>query len=240
MNPAARCGEAARGLPGRKRHVLKIWATGVLPGLSFGAQCTGHTPAGLRWASGRATALVAGGVAGAYQHSVFALHARRDPATEMVLPCILRYVEEVWMATDPQLRHSKVLRPGLLLHGMAEALRRFEVQPRRLGPLSAALYSLRELAWRMESLTVLCGPAEERILLTELAPCGVQRHLREAVRQLHEREAVVRLLGKGLGSEAERVELEAKGADFDSLRRAVHRKAATHEERRCLTRVLAG
>jgi len=64
----------ARKVLGMRKHCLRIWTTGIAPGLHFGAACTGYQPSVLKWARGKASILIPGGGQGAHQSTVFVIH----------------------------------------------------------------------------------------------------------------------------------------------------------------------
>ena len=108
---------------GKKNRTIMIWTTGILPGLTFGAECTGYNPSTLKWMRGKASTLIPGGGKGAHQDTIFSIHPDRDPARANIPPCIVRYAKEVWLATDEALCGHKVIKCRQLLPGMTDVMR---------------------------------------------------------------------------------------------------------------------
>ena len=101
-----------RNILGKKGRCLRIWTTGIAPALFFGAECQGGNASTLKWSRGRVSAMTMGGGKGAHQATVFSLFPDRDPVRKQIIPCITRYAKEVWLASDAQLNHPKVIPAG--------------------------------------------------------------------------------------------------------------------------------
>lgn len=181
-----------------------------------------------------------GGGKGAHQATVFSLFPERDPVRKQIIPCIVRYAKEVWLASDTQLFHPKVIPCGQLYSGMLKVLNQQKKRPRRTGPLSNLLRCLAILEWDMKDPIRLIDHNGEELNLTIGSPELLKERLHEAATELHYHEVVKRIAKKNFGAKQVFDDFRVNGPDLDELRKIVNSPKYPYQTRRAIAQVAAG
>eukprot|EP00973_Karenia_brevis_P075384 10472412-Karenia_brevis.AAC.1 len=89
------------------------------------------------------------------------------------------------MATDAELCGPKVIRCGLLFRGVRQKLLQHRVKPRKTGPLSSMLTSLKYISWSMKDPTTLIDHRGNQVCLLQVSPARLKRLLYQAIADQH-------------------------------------------------------
>ncbi len=115
----------------------------------------------------------------------------------------MRYALEVWRATDKSQWVPRICTLGFMARPVSDAVTKWRKGKNSSGPVSAMLDGLHAIGWSSKNTTTLTDHRGKPVDLTGRSPAPLKKTRIHAVSDLHERNLVLMIAEKNLGTEEE-------------------------------------
>ena len=216
-----------------KNGAAKLFTTGAMPMLSYGAEVFGVPGHKVSQARRLAKASLKGVARGGSLPAAMALCPRQDPAVRLIEAPLVRYATGVWHASEASQARPNNLKLGQIVSGARSIIAKRKAKGKKTvsgrGPISAMVDSAESLGWTVHDGLTLKDENGREVRLNEGSPARLRKIIRERIRTQQEQEVVEGMLAKGLGTVCEFQGIRQNGIDWRATRSAMNSKNVAWE-----------